>query len=286
MGSRAVRVFVHALMIVCAAIARRESNGRGGADARVAADEAAIAREWRNAIDPLRHDFTGVRGGYGRIVRHFEDVVAAHEPAASWRGERVVDIGCGGGWLGVWALMRGARHYVGVDASDASLATSRRTLTDAGFADGTQYELLGAAKAREEGYKGADVVVALKVMQHFPSLTYTEEWLRAVAMTGARRLVVSFAAAVSGDVSCRKTWSHGHAFNGARCFFSLPYLETALKPWGYAVAWSNASAPVPQHARWPGPTWVDVFAGFHRRRKRRQRQYLRGARYRVNNPGP
>ena len=113
MGSRAVCVFVRVLMIVCAAIARRESNGRGGADARVAADEAAIAREWRNALDPLRHDFTGARGGYGRIVRHFEDVVAAHEPAASWRGERVVDIGCGGGWLGVWALMRGARHEGG-----------------------------------------------------------------------------------------------------------------------------------------------------------------------------
>ena len=159
MGSRAVCVFVRVLMIVCAAIARRESNGRGGADARVAADEAAIAREWRNALDPLRHDFTGARGGYGRIVRHFEDVVAAHEPAASWRGERVVDIGCGGGWLGVWALMRGALHYVGVDAR-MSLATSRRKLTDAGFAEGTQYELLGAAKAREAGYKGADVVVA------------------------------------------------------------------------------------------------------------------------------
>jgi hypothetical protein len=237
------------------------------AAADLAEDEALITNEWQNADAALRHVFAGgsaygkAYAAYGGLVRAFEDVVVASEPAESWRGAAVVDIGCGAAWLGVWALSSGARSYVGVDASAASLVAARATLNGAGFVEGALYDLRSAEAARAAGYRGSDIVVALKVMQHFPSVAYAAAWLRSVAEAGAGRVVVSFAEATSGGVECLPAWTGGRAFNGARCFFTASYLGAALRPFGYDLAWSTTAGDPVTHRG--GRPWVNVYAGFH-----------------------
>ncbi len=80
--------------------------------------------------------------GYSRLPRSESGLSAVYEwPAfqrllpASLRGARVLDLGCGFGYVAREARVRGARHVIGVDLSERMLAAARAVTHD----DGIEY---------------------------------------------------------------------------------------------------------------------------------------------------
>lgn len=115
-----------------------------------AAADGAEEPAWRSATARglTAWSLPGVFAG-GKLDAGTERLLAALEASggAPWRGARVWDLGCGSGWLGLWAARRGAR----VLASDDDLAAVRsaaRTLP-AGDGSGAVHADLDAGLASE-----------------------------------------------------------------------------------------------------------------------------------------
>jgi len=87
------------------------------------------------------------------------DTVAAYDSPA------VLDVGCGSGRIGEFALEAGAARYVGVDFSEPMIALARSRL--AGFGDRVQLLLGDFLTAPIEG--GFDVVLALGLFDYLPN---------------------------------------------------------------------------------------------------------------------
>src|SRR4029077_425809 len=90
---------------------------------------------------------------YGRLFREFSATSFWDEPVkllrerlernfvneVSWKGQRVLDAGCGGGRYSVaWRLL-GAAHVTGLDVSKTGLADARDRVKTAGI-DGVEFE--------------------------------------------------------------------------------------------------------------------------------------------------
>src|ERR1700759_4207609 len=75
--------------------------------------------------------------GYSRLGRSVEGLDGAAEwPAlkallAELRSLRVLDLGCGFGWVCRWARAQGAGEVLGIDVSEKMLARAIATTTDA-----------------------------------------------------------------------------------------------------------------------------------------------------------
>jgi SAM-dependent methyltransferase len=77
---------------------------------------------------------------------------------------RVLDVGCGSGRIGEFALAAGASHYVGVDFSEPMIAMSRGRL--ARFGDRVELLVANFLEAPLEG--PFDVVLALGLFDYLP----------------------------------------------------------------------------------------------------------------------
>ena len=94
----------------------------------------------------------------------------------------VADYGIGGGWLGVVLLQEYRVHfYVGIDISSRQLGVAARNLKGANYTPRTHFSLhlLPPEGAPEFSLlmPALDVFVCQAVIQHFPSRSYTMEWL-------------------------------------------------------------------------------------------------------------
>jgi ubiquinone/menaquinone biosynthesis C-methylase UbiE len=100
--------------------------------------------------------------------------------AASFAGQRVLELGCGTGRNADCVLDAGATSYVGVDASGGMLARARARSLDTRAA-----WLHAPIEALEPGYGPFDVVLASLVLEHLASLDGAFRAARAVAAEGA-----------------------------------------------------------------------------------------------------
>jgi len=187
-----------------------------------------------------------------------------------WRSARVLEVGIGDGWLGVWLLKTAsAAHYIGIDVSLDSLGEARARLVSNGLVEGPHARGFELAFASSKAFSAlassrVDVVVSQKTMQHFPSADYTRRWLRQVGRLGAQSILLQFcrpcneedaqtraaASESSGangrGLECAKGWSGGHKFSGARCQMSSSTAARLLEH--YRLARRHAEAlPGIQH---------------------------------------
>lgn len=109
--------------------------------------------------------------GQRRFMRALQGIVPPRlrffdEAVPDWRGKRVIDVGCGGGFMSIPLAQRGAR-VLGVDPSKASIAAARSRAQQLGLA-------LEVAEGVGESLPAAsgetDAVVCVDVLEHVKDL--------------------------------------------------------------------------------------------------------------------
>ena len=101
------------------------------------------------------------------------------------KGEQVLDVGCGIGWL-VWQFAHGGAKVTGVDLSDNSLALARKRLDY----DGLQAELV-KGNAQELPFPDAsfDFVTSAGVLHHTPDTQGAIDEIHRVLRPGGRAMI-------------------------------------------------------------------------------------------------
>jgi 2-polyprenyl-6-hydroxyphenyl methylase/3-demethylubiquinone-9 3-methyltransferase len=107
-------------------------------------------------------------------LRHFDRIVG------SWADRRVVDLGCGGGFMAEAIAARGAR-VVGVDPCEAALEAARGHARETGLP--VDYRL-GAGEAIPLPNASADVVVCVDVLEHVADVERTVAEVARVLVPG------------------------------------------------------------------------------------------------------
>ena len=101
------------------------------------------------------------------------------------KGEWVLDVGCGIGWL-VWQFARGGANVTGIDLSDNSLALARRRLDY----DGLQAELVkGNAQELPFPDGSFDFVTSAGVLHHTPDTQKAINEVYRVLRPGGRAMI-------------------------------------------------------------------------------------------------
>jgi len=81
-------------------------------------------------------------------------------------GQRVVDVGCGGGILAE-SMARRARHVVGIDLATRPLGVARLHALETGVANIEYREIAAEALAAEQP-SGFDIVTCMEMLEHVP----------------------------------------------------------------------------------------------------------------------
>jgi 2-polyprenyl-6-hydroxyphenyl methylase / 3-demethylubiquinone-9 3-methyltransferase len=115
---------------------------------------AALARRWWDPEGPFKtlHEINGLRTDY----------IAER---ASLSGQRVLDVGCGGGLLSEALAGRGAA-VLGVDLAEASLDAAREHAAHGGVA--VDYRCVDVEALAREQPASFDVVTCLEMLEHVP----------------------------------------------------------------------------------------------------------------------
>lgn len=121
--------------------------------AEVAKFEQMAHRWWdpHSEAKPL-HDINPLRLDY--VERH-----------AGLAGQRVIDVGCGGGILAEGMAARGAQ-VTGIDMAEASISVARLHLQESGLA--VDYQRTTAEAMAEQAAGQFDVVTCMEMLEHVP----------------------------------------------------------------------------------------------------------------------
>jgi 2-polyprenyl-6-hydroxyphenyl methylase/3-demethylubiquinone-9 3-methyltransferase len=123
--------------------------------------------------------------GQKRFMRALQALVPPRlrffdEAVPDWRGRRVIDVGCGGGFMSVALAHRGAR-VLGIDPSKGSLAAARAQAERAGV----PLELAeGVGESLPAPSGEADAVVCVDVLEHVKDLKQVVSELARVLRPG------------------------------------------------------------------------------------------------------
>lgn len=168
----------------------RSSSGRHGRGPRQALQSRTVGERKPGVPTPDGSDFYDQPDVFARYFeprRPAESPVETMETPAFWAaagsvtGLRILDLGCGGGELGVELLRRGAGAYVGVDASSAMLERA------AGQLDPSRASVSRANLTTYRPRPGAfDLVVSLRVLHYLPDLADVLRRARQALVPGGR----------------------------------------------------------------------------------------------------
>lgn len=102
----------------------------------------------------------------------------------TFRGKRVLDLGCGDGTYTLEFASLGAKEVLGIDPAEAAVETARRKAKDAGLADQVSFEP-GNIYALKEQLDGQvfDCVVLRGVLHHLPDPARAIDCVAALADT-------------------------------------------------------------------------------------------------------
>ena len=141
--------------VLVTASADDNTNTLANADAVELAHFAELADQWwdeygvfrtLHAINPLRLDWIG---------RH-----------AALHGQRVLDVGCGGGILAE-SMARAGAEVLGIDLAEKSLQTARAHAAEHQVA-GLNYRCISVESLAHEQPSGYDVVTCMEMLEHVP----------------------------------------------------------------------------------------------------------------------
>lgn len=135
----------------------RSLSERGPGDnvdpAEIAKFEELASRWWdRNSEFKPLHDINPLRANF----------IDEHSPVA---GQRLVDVGCGGGILAEAMAQRGAT-VTGIDMGEAPLAVARLHLLESGAE--VDYRQATAEQLAAEAAGSFDIVCCLEMLEHVP----------------------------------------------------------------------------------------------------------------------
>lgn len=121
--------------------------------AEIAKFEELASRWWdRNSEFKPLHDINPLRANY----------IDEHSPVA---GQRLIDVGCGGGILAEAMAQRGAQ-VTGIDMGEAPLSVARLHLLESGAE--VDYRRATAEQLAAEEPQSYDIVCCLEMLEHVP----------------------------------------------------------------------------------------------------------------------
>lgn len=144
------------------------------------------------------------------------------------KGKRILDFGCGGGFLGEWLFQtrKGVKRYLGMDIAERSLTAARERLnkqidkkaalikiTPWGISDLTDLNI--------------DILASFNVIQHFPSQEYLDYFLKSVNESGASELILHYRYEKSGSRFQVEPYKTTHEINLA-CWTNETYIDNRL----------------------------------------------------------
>jgi 2-polyprenyl-6-hydroxyphenyl methylase/3-demethylubiquinone-9 3-methyltransferase len=129
-------------------------NSASNSDQRELDKFGEVAHHWWDSNSEFRplHDINPARLGW--IDR-----------SAALKGQRVIDVGCGGGLLSEGMAAMGAQ-VTGIDLSERALSVARLHLYESGLA--VEYRLISAEAIASESPAGFDLVTCLEMLEHVP----------------------------------------------------------------------------------------------------------------------
>lgn len=141
-----------------------------------------ISRFWENTGERNAH--LGLSGNEDFYLKRAKDLVSEVFPV---KNKTIIDFGCGGGYIGKQVLDSGAKRYIAFDVAARSIA--RAKVNTAEHAEKTEFIHLKEHRWDFAPYK-PDIIVALAVMIHFPTLQYMDNFLNTCERSGAKYLVL------------------------------------------------------------------------------------------------
>jgi SAM-dependent methyltransferase len=136
--------------------------------------DAAELAWWREFSD-VEEAFCWVQTpAIQRLIRghYLRRIVSGIRP-----GGRVLEVGCGAGWLSVLLARYGAAEVVGVDLSEPQITRAREVAAAAGLSDRVRFQLCGATLEELQTDPGADAFDALLihgVLHHLSDVEVTD----------------------------------------------------------------------------------------------------------------
>ncbi len=206
-------------------------------------DEAEIARfsalagEWWNPKGKFRplHQINPLRLGFIKeeACRRFGRDLRSTD---TFRGLRILDIGCGGGLLSE-PLARLGGHVIGADASATNIEVAKLHAGEAGLA--VDYRATTAEALAEAGER-FDMVLAMEIVEHVPDMA---DFVRICASMlkpgGGRQRRFSLRSSVRSTcfAGCRAARTNGR--NSSRRTNSGPPISRATSRRGGCRGWSS-----------------------------------------------
>lgn len=109
-------------------------------------------------------------------------------------GKKILDFGCGGGFLGKWLFDQSVEigKYIGLDIAERSLSAARARLQS--FVDNKKAMLIKITPwgIDDLNVLNIDVLVSFNTIQHFPTKEYLDYFLDTVNQSGAKKLVLQY----------------------------------------------------------------------------------------------
>lgn len=199
------------------------------------AKQEAIARQWweRDSSKVFAHrDMGGYLGGEGTVeadwMRHFLTKY-------NWQDKSVLDYGIGGGFLGKFLFSQyKLGKYVGVDISQKSLDAAKTNLASQ-MADG-KVQLALTPQAFKQ--YTPDILVCQAVIQHFPSVTYLDDFLKNVNDSGAADVMLQVRYGPQTSASAKGYFDHESLSDvGQLLHTNSEYLSARLP--AYNLVWTD-----------------------------------------------
>lgn len=236
--------------------ATAESHTHRNADPDEVAKFSALASEWWDANGNFRplHDINPLR------LALIDDVVGGV------RGQRMIDVGCGGGLVSEGLARMGAQ-VTGIDLSAKALAVAKLHALDAGVA--VDYRECTAEAMADEHPAAFDAVTCLEMLEHVPEPASVIAACARLAKPGApvifstlSRTAKAYAMAILGAEYVLRLLPRGtHEFSR---FIKPAELATHARRAGLQLAELRGMDynPLTRAARWTPGTSVNYVAVF------------------------
>lgn len=187
------------LSIIRDYVLQENVSSSSSASSQTPGKEAEEVKDWwdKHASENFQH----LDRDY--VTKHMQDW-NAFLPKFEWSKKKVLDYGIGAGYLGETLLRdHSIGTYVGVDISQKALDAATKVLASWS----PQVQLLLTPQSFRQ--LAPEVVVSQQVIQHFPSVSYFEEFLSNVDASGAAELMLQFRKSSDGSTESNHAYTTG-----------------------------------------------------------------------------